>query len=369
MFYRLTEALKRQFILDLRRYWSQHPAYPDLIDNIQGKYSFKERPQYGIVVKTGSASKVQLSADNFIGHVESYVLLADVPDYPGLSLEWVKEDSIAIQNNNGVFPSPAGAYFIEITGEGEFYIDPYLDVHGESPMQTSDTVYVLMSAPYRGSLRLFEHPSGSLLKEGVDYTFQSPTEIVLTNPLPSNIRLSADYRYQGQSTGPWTFKPNTALTKPIPGCVLAFGRRTQINDRMVVIVQRTRELAYLEYGGQWDVSLDLEIIARDVYSQQEISDQTLVYLWGVLRSHLSTHGIEITDVSFGGESEEIYDDNADDYFYNGSISIQVQADWFIHVPVIQTLNSVTTNLEAVSSLGLSQHRDPFFFVPGFSVIR
>lgn len=369
MFYRLTEALKRQFILELRRYWAQHPAYPDIVDNIQGKYSFEERPQYGIVVKTGSASKVQLSADNFMGHVESYVLLAHVPDYPGLSIEWIKEDSVAIQNNNGVFPSLPGAYFIEITGEGEFHIDPYLDVHGESPLQISDTVYSFMNVPYEGSLNLFEYPSGQLLKEGVDYTFQSPTEIALTNPLPSNVRLSADYRYQGQSTGPWHFKPNTALTKPIPGCVLAFGRRSQVNDRMVVIVQRIRELAYLEYGGRWDISLDMDIIARDVFSQQEISDQTLVYLWGVLRSHLSTHGIEITDVSFGGESEEIYDENADDYFYNGSISIQVQTDWFIHVPVVQKLKSITTQLQAVESLGLNQHRDPFFFVPGFSVIR
>lgn len=369
MFYRLTESLKRQFIMDLRRYWAQHPAYPDLVDNIQGKYSFSERPQYGIIVKTGSASQVQLSADNFIGHVESYVLLADVPNYPGLSVEWIKEDSISIQNNGGTFPSPSGAYFIEITGDGEFHIDPYLDVHGEVPLKLSETNFTFMNTPYEGSLNLMEYPSGVLLKEGVDYTFQSPTEIVLSAPLPSKIRLSADYRYQGQSTGPWAFRPNTALTKPIPGCVLAFGRRSQVNDRMVVIVQRSREIAYLEYGGRWDISLDLDIIARDVFSQQEISDQTLVYLWGVLRSHLSTQGIEITDVSFGGESEEVYDDNADDYFYNGSISIQVQADWFIHVPVIQRLKSVTTQLQVVDSLGLRQHRDPFFFVPGFSVIR
>ena len=368
MYYRLTEALKRQFILDLRNYWGQHPAYPDIIGNIQGKYSFDERPQYGMIVKTSSSSKVQLSADNFVGNIESYVLLAKVPEYPGLSIEWIREDGIAIQNNNGVFPSPPGAYFIEVTETNCFYIDPYLDVHREAPTKVSDNLYRLTQVPYANSMRLYEIPSGRLLAEGLDYTLQNENEILI-NPLPSNISLSADYRYKGTSTGPWYFNPNTVLTKPIPGCALAFGRRSQINDRMVVIVQGRRDLAYLEYGGRWETGIEIDVIARDVFSQQELCDQTLIYLWGILRPQLSTNGIEILDVSFGGESEEVYDETADDYFYNGSISVQVQTDWAVHVPVVLSLRSVTEGAQLVNSFGLTQYQDPFFFTPGFSVIK
>ena len=112
MFYFLTAAAINRLIKEIRDYWATHPKYQDLVDNIQGKYSFEQRPQYGIVVKTGTANKVQLSADNFMGTVQSHVALAKIPGYQGNSCEWVREDALAIQANNGKFPSPAGVYYI-----------------------------------------------------------------------------------------------------------------------------------------------------------------------------------------------------------------------------------------------------------------
>lgn len=81
MFYFLTTAVARRFVMELRTYWATHPKYQDLVNNIQGKYSFEQRPQYGIVVKTGAANQVQLSPDNFMGTVQSYVALAKIPGY------------------------------------------------------------------------------------------------------------------------------------------------------------------------------------------------------------------------------------------------------------------------------------------------
>jgi len=56
MYFRLTEALKQRFIDELRRFWSYHPRYNgsaassdedcsavNLVDNIQGKFSFEEQ--------------------------------------------------------------------------------------------------------------------------------------------------------------------------------------------------------------------------------------------------------------------------------------------------------------------------------------
>ena len=89
MYYFLTEAVKRRFLLELRNFWSYHPRYRDIVDHIQGKYSFRERPSYGIILKTASANQVQLSADNFVGTVVSYVQLAKYQDKPGLAVEWL----------------------------------------------------------------------------------------------------------------------------------------------------------------------------------------------------------------------------------------------------------------------------------------
>ena len=94
MFHHLTLAVRDRVVRELRDFWSDHPRYPDFAQNIQGKYSFEERPQFGMVVRTGGANNVVLSPDNFIGTVEGYVSLARMPNknYWG-SVDWVREDS------------------------------------------------------------------------------------------------------------------------------------------------------------------------------------------------------------------------------------------------------------------------------------
>ena len=388
IYYRLTEALKRRFIMELRNYWKSHPHYLDLVENIQGKYSFKERPQYGIIVKTGSANRVDLSADNYVGIVKSYVYLTKVKNYAGVALEWVREDSVAIQNNGGRFPSPPGVYYIELSEEDQFYVDQLLDVCREMVVMPDTSTGILEHPPLAGTLRLFEMPAGFLLVEGVNYTLSldalgKPTgEILLTQPLTGGRGLTADYRSPGASTGPHLLIPGRANNTVIPGVVLAFGRRNGKGDRLAVVVDNYRQPAALEYGGKWELTLDFDVTSRDLYAQQEIADQTVIYLWGVLRSYLSTEGIEMTDLSMGGEAEEPYDENGDDYYYTSSFSVTVQTDWSVHVPLslylrqaapltvaqAQQVAAMTDdqlagwqgNIQMLESLGLETIVDPFF---------
>lgn len=384
MYFQLTSALKRRFIEELRRYWGAHPRYrDDLVNNIQGKYSFDERPQYGIIVKTSGATKVDLSPSNFMGTLESYVFLAEVGNYPGLSIEWVREDSIAIQNNNGVFPTLPGVYYIRLTQEDEFYVHPLLDVQDEVVTQIAPTTVQLQHPYVAGSLRLFLQPSAYLLQEGTDYVGDPATgEITLTRPLELNTFLVADYRYEGTTSGPYKIIQNRANNTAIPGAVLAFGRRNQAGDRLAVVVQQTRSPAAHVYGGRWEVGLDFEVIARDVYAQQEISDFSVVYLWGIARPRLSSEGLEITDVSLGGESEELYDETGEEFYYNATFTLSVQTEWEIHVPIYgeirrvsdltseqqqalsglspEQLAGVSSNIKMLESLGLLSIRDPFF---------
>jgi len=385
MYFFLTEAIKRRFVLELRRYWMYHPKYRDIVDHIQMKYSFRERPQYGIVLKSSSANQVVLSADNFQGTVMSYIHLAKVENYPGLSVEWVREDARAIQNNGGVFPSSPGIYYIDLTSAAEFYVDPLLDATDESVTKVSDTSWQLQHSFLNGTLRLYEMPSSIPLEEGVNYTADPSTgDITLVQGLTGSRYLSADYRYPGTSTGPWAILENHSQNTAIPGVVLAFGRRMEAGDRLAVVVQDRRQPSALEYGGRWEINIDFDIIARDPYSQMELADQTVLYLFGVARNRLSTEGIEITNVSMGGESEEVYDENADDYYYNASISVTVQTDWSIQVPLTATIRRVTpqtseqqaqvaaqtddeladntgqTSFHLAEGLGLQSLQDPFF---------
>ena len=391
MYFFLTEALKRRFIMELRRFWSYHPRYQDLVGNIQGKFSFSEQPQTSIIVKNSGGSPVALSADNYVGVVNSYCYKALVKNYPGVFLEWVREDGLQIQENGGRFPSAPGVYYIELTEETQFFVDPLLDVYNEQVMMSGPTTAQLSRPFLARSLRLYEMPNGFLLQEGANYTADPATgAITLTNPMTGGRYLVADFRYPAESRGPYTLHPMYANKDAIPGVVLAFGRRVQKGDRVAVVVQDRRKPAALEYGGRWELNLDFDISARDVYAQQEIHDYSVMYIWAILKNRISSEGIEIKSLSLGGESEEPYDDTGDDYFYNATFSITVETDWHVHVPLSAMMRMVapltaeqaaeianqevpteTGNIEMLETLGLMEFTDPFFHGKGhtYEVIR
>lgn len=361
MYYQLTGAIKRRLIAELRDFWSNNPSYPDLPDNIIGKYSFKQRPHYGIIVKAGSGSNVQLSADNFIKTVQSYCFLTHVPGSRSTSLEWVREDVGAIQRNGGRFPTAPGVYYCEIADEKTFYIDPLLDVRSEIPAQATPTEYHIAQTPVSNSLRIYELPSNRILTLGTDYTVDSSGQVItLAQAVPKGLAIVADYRYAVPTTT-WTYEKERALVAPIPGVVMAFGRRVSPGDKFAVVVLPNREDAYLEYGGRWGIAIDMDVIGMDVEDQEYITDATTIFLWGILRSRLADEGIEITEVSMGGESEEVADETGDDYFFNASLSLTVEADWRVFVPLAVSIKSMQPILTAVANpLGLVPIRDPYF---------
>jgi len=385
MYFKLSKAVKNRIIEELRAFWGTHPEYEGIAENIQGKYAFKERPQYGIIVKVSSANRLALSADNYQGIDRSYVLLTNVGLKTGLAVEWVREDSIAIQNNGGVFPSPPGVYYIAVDENDrfKFFVDTLLDARNEALVMSDSTTGVLQQTPVQKTLRLTEMPSRFVYEEDINYTVDYTTgEVTLTAPLTHQRYLVADYRYAAPTRGPFTIHQDYADHTTIPGCVIAFGRRNRAGDVQAVMVQETRLPAALEYGGRWEMSLDLEIVARDVLAQEELTDMTMIYLDGVLKSRLSFEGIEITEISGGGESEEPYDDTGDDYYFGATIGLTIQTDWSIAVPLATYLQQITPttsvqarqiagmtddeltgvvgNIQLVESLGLRAVRDPFF---------
>lgn len=344
-------------IQEIRYFWSKDPQYVDsLVPNIQGRFSFKERPQQAIVVKGGSANPFQFSADHYQGTIVSYCHLTKVYGKNGTSIEWVRENAVDIRKNNGDFPSPPGVYYVEVREEevlvrGEpsnrlvFYVDPLLEVIDERATMLTSLLYEVASGSFHpGSLRVYEMPGNIQYYEGINYNADSDTgQITLESPPPSGTYLSVDYRYTGTSVGPYPLPENGSNVEAIPGVVLAFGRRAYDGDIMAVVIGDRREEVAKEYGGKWEMSLDLDIMARDLYAQGEITDRTLMFMYTEARERLSREGIEITESSAGGEAEEVYDENGDDYYYTSSISISIMTDWCIQVPTGYKISRVSPN--------------------------
>jgi hypothetical protein len=223
-------------------------------------------------------------------------------------------------------------------------VDPLLTVMDEAVLQFRSGIEreaQLQNLPAKGSLRLWVNKR-TLLIEDQDYEVDySSGAIALLARFEPNALLTADYRYPVTSLGPIDFRWNTSDHTTLPGVILAFGKRARVGDKVAVVVYQDRTETARAFGGKFEVNLDLDVIAQDPAQMEEIADLVIMYLWGERKSELETEGIEIVDISMGGEAEEVYDETADIYFYNASVSLQLRADWEIHVPLPLTFSRVT----------------------------
>lgn len=321
--------------------------YDKIVPWIQNKFAFTERPQYGIIVKNASGSKVSLSADNFVGTVESYVMLAYIkhPVYP---LEWVREDLNCVRLNDNKMPTPPGVYYMEILKVpqnaqdfGLYILDPLLTQTDEAVLHFLSGIErqgQLQNVPVKGTLRLWQNHN-YLLIEGTDYSCNyEDGEITFITTFAQNALITADYRYPTKSIGPVQFFWNTADFKTLHGVVLAFGKRAKVGDKVAIVVYKDRVAAANAYGGRFDLTLELDVISQDTNQMEEIADLVTMFLWGEKRPILSIEGIEITNISMGGESEEPYDETGDLNYYMASLTVEVQSDWEIHLPLPLTIS-------------------------------
>lgn len=317
---------------------------------MQNKYAFDERPQFGIVVKGSSANNIKLSPQNLLGTVESHVMLSYL-DTPSYLLEWVKEDFNTVKENGGSMPIPAGVYYLECLDAptnpnevGHFIIDPLLTVTDEPLLQIVSGVETsahLQQVPVQGTLHIWLNRKIPLY-EGKDYTVNYTTRevTILVNLIPGAI-LTSDYRYPVDSIGPLEWKWNTADWKTLPGVILAFGKRGKKGDKIGVVVYDDRVDTATAHGGKFEVSFDIDVIAQDPMQMEEMADYALMSLWHEKRPNLSFEGIEVTEVSIGGEAEEAYDEVADTFYYTASMSIQIQSDWEVHLPLPFTISGAS----------------------------
>lgn len=376
MYYNLLSTLKRRMILELQASFSRHPIYQKIVPYIQNKYSFQERPQMGLVLKGGSATKVVMSGDNFVGMVQSYCMLAYVgaPCYP---LEWIREDSAAVYASGGRPATLPGVYYLEVlscpedSGSiGSFCIDPLVTQYDEAVLVIHSGVESeaqLEAVPLDGTLRLWLN-GRELLVDGTDYLVGSMGSLTFTRVFNSGDQITAEYRYARDSMGPFDWQWNTSDATTLPGVVLAWGKRARVGDKVAIVVGVERTDAAKAYGGKYEVSLDLDCIARDPAQLEEVSDLVVMYLESDKKPRLESEGIEVLEVSLGGESEETYDENEGSFYYMSSVSIRLRADWEVHQPLPLTISRVSSTGIILNSNTTYYQTEPYLARPDYERI-
>lgn len=351
----LTNATKKRVIREIRKILYDHPRYRQDSENVQNKYSFDERPQRGVIVNSTSADRVRLSADNYVGRLSSFVMQAPVENFPGTTVEWVIENKFLLEQysrRRDVFPSPPGVYMLEVQSlpdeghgiPGFFTLDPRLTERDEALITFGNQGQIARANVVPDSVRLWvdgRHP----LLAGVDYEVDSAGLVTFLKTLPSGTSIYADYRYSVERQGPFQFRYEEANLDALPGAVIAFGRRAQECDQTAIVVHHTRTEVAEVYGGKFEVHFELVVFSRDAEDREQLSDYVVL---GVLerQNALGFEGLELLDVSPGGESEEVYSPELDDYYYDGAVSIGFRVDWEIYRPMPANIFRVTQSSKA-----------------------
>lgn len=343
----LTSATKKRLIWELKKILYEHPRYRSDSEHVQNKFSFEERPQRGIIINGTSADRVRLSANNYVGKLSSFIVQLPAKNHLGTSLEWVKENQLYLEKispTRNIFPSPPGVYLLKITTlpneprniPGTFILEPNLTVTDEPLIQFSSSTDLIGQLSreniYPGSIQLWldgKHP----LLYGVDYTADYASgEIIFLKIPPVGSAVYADYRYQIENQGPFQFKSETTNLTAIPGAILAFGDRVQECDEIEIVVTESRSEVADIYGGKFEVHFDLTVFSRDSEDREKLSDYVVAKILE-RQNYWGFEGLELIDVAPGGESEEIYNEELDAYYYDGAIALSMRVDWEIHVPL------------------------------------
>ncbi len=349
----LSNATKKRVIEELKKFLYEHPRYREDSENVRNKFGFKNRPQRGIIINNTSADRVRLAADNYIGRLSSFVMLAPVKDCPGTSLEWARENFTVLERfsrDRSVFPSPPGVYIIEITKlpdearniPGLYTIDPILTVMSEPLIRfRSSADYVAQlsheGAVYPGSCRLLLNNRRALVPD-VDYHIEYPSgAITFLKPTPTGMVIFADYRYQTDKEGPFRFQPESVDVDAIPGAVIAFGDRVQKCDQMAVVTTSTRAEVAEIYGGKFEVTFQLIVFTRDTDNRERMSDYIIEKVLEN-QNRLGFEGLELMDINPTGETEEVYNAETDEYYYENQVTMSLRVDWEIQIPMPVVIN-------------------------------
>lgn len=254
-------------------------------------------------------------------------------------------DIVTIQYYRRLIEDP-GIFFIDFIANNQFTVSPYYIIENEvviNKITGTETSVSLNNQNIKDESENlivgYSEERGRLysLVRNDDYTINYTTgDINFLVPLEKNYTLYADYLYVPSSynTGPYTFKNYQEIHSAIPGVVISIGRRAQEGDQQIIIVSQFREQQARIFGGHWDMSLDMAVIAKDPLQMEEMSDRLVEYLWGERKNILENEGITLNSVEPSGESEEVHIDITGDLYYESSVSINVMTEWQLFDPYL-----------------------------------
>jgi hypothetical protein len=271
------------------------------------------------------------------------------------------------------FPS---ASFIPPIAQGVLFRPRVLDHQNVMTLILDGIEYAIIFEPgmYKDAVEIRDRIQDQLpvgvtlvLQDGGEYTVDNVTGAVTFHVAFSpGDHVIADYSYHGPSRGPIAVKKNQEVRHAVEGAMIALGESFEDKDKCFILILPHRVHTADLYGGKTEISLDFDIIARDPMDRESLVDILTMYFHHYENERFAEEGLGITSVSGGGESEEVYDDVGDDYFYKSSVSVSLQSDWEVAVPRPLTIEKILPVTYEQEALLAARERD---ILPHDQVLR
>jgi hypothetical protein len=128
---------------------------------------------------------------------------------------------------------------------------------------------------------------------------------------------------------------------------------------MAVVVTGTRTEVAEVYGGKFEVTFSLIIFARDSTDRERMSDYVVEKVLEK-QNILGFEGLELLNISPGGESEEVYNAEIDEYYYQSEVTMSMRVDWETWIPIPMVINRIDLTSESqANKLGFLSNDTPY----------
>jgi len=164
-------------------------------------------------------------------------------------------------------------------------------------------------------------------------------EITLLESLDNKDNVYITYRAIGVSLGMFDYKPEEFNDDAIPGVIIAFAAHPIIGDKHVIVIENTRTVSDKVYGGPWDISVTIDVLASDIDQEEELTDLTFMYLM-LKKPLLDELGLAMDALSISGEVEDEDYSTINEYRYMNGLDITIKSEWEIRIPILKRIEKI-----------------------------
>lgn len=96
------------------------------------------------------------------------------------------------------------------------------------------------------------------------------------------------------------------------------------------------------FAGAWEGSINIDILARDMRSRDDLVDLTSVYFVDIAFNELVKEGLVVTGVSTSGPSET---DDRNSKLFKDTVTLKIRSEWRRNIPISNVIEIISTAIE------------------------